>query len=61
MRKILLRWLLRVGAKMRILTETIHICAQLIDYVLVFQTVAVTRQNFQLLGITSLFVASKYN
>lgn len=61
MRRILLRWLLQVCRKFQIKHETLHICVQMIDYVLVFESHRINKTNFQLLGATSLFVASKYN
>jgi cyclin B len=61
MRRILLRWLLQVGKKFQIKHETMHICVQMIDFVLVFESHRINKANFQLLGVTSLFVASKYN
>lgn len=61
MRRILLRWLLQVGRKFQIKHETLHICVQMIDFVLVFESHRINKANFQLLGVASLFVASKYN
>ena len=61
MRRVLLRWLLQVGKKFQVKQETMHICVQLIDYMLIFETCLIDKSNFQLLGITALFIASKYN
>ena len=61
MRKILLNWLMTVGQKFKVKDETMHICAQLIDYLLLFQSAQISKTNFQLLGVAALFVASKYN
>lgn len=61
MRRVLLRWLVQVGRKFQVQAETLHICVQLVDYVLVFDSARIHRGNFQLLGIAALFVASKYN
>ena len=36
MRRVLLRWLMQVGAKFQVKNETIHICTQIIDFVLLF-------------------------
>ena len=36
MRRVLLRWLIQVGGKFQVKNETIHICTQIIDYVLLF-------------------------
>lgn len=41
--------------------ETLHICAQIVDFVLVCEPSRISKANFQLLGIAALFVASKYN
>lgn len=38
-----------------------QLCVHLVDYVLIFSGGTINRSNFQLLGITALFVASKYN
>jgi hypothetical protein len=38
-----------------------HICAQIVDFVLVCEPSRISKANFQLLGIAALFVASKYN
>jgi hypothetical protein len=61
MRKILVNWILQVAEKFKANQETVHISIQIIDYILVFSHKKITKTNFQLLGISSLFVASKYN
>lgn len=61
MRSVLIKWLLQVAEKFLASQETIHISIQIIDYILVFSYKKITKRNFQLLGIASLFVASKYN
>lgn len=61
MRRVLLRWLLQVGRKFQVMQETMHICAQIVDFVLVCEPARITKANFQLLGIAALFVASKYH
>lgn len=61
MRRVLLRWLLQVGKKFQVKHETMHICVQMIDFVLVFEPYRIDKSNFQLLGVAALFVASKYN
>lgn len=61
MRKILIKWLLQIGQRFRVGDDTIHICVQLIDHFLIHETGKINRNNYQLLGITALFVASKYN
>lgn len=54
-------WLMKVADKIRAKPETLHLCVQVIDFILIFETRRIDRHNFQLLGITSLFVACKYN
>jgi hypothetical protein len=61
MRRVLLRWLLQVGRKFQVKEETMQICVQLIDLMLVLETARISKINFQLLGVAALFVASKYN
>jgi hypothetical protein len=61
MRKVLLRWLLQVSRKFQVKEETIQLCVQIIDYLLIFQSTLISKQNFQLLGVAALFVASKFN
>lgn len=59
MRKILVKWLIKLALACRLKSETIHICVQLVDCVLIRNPALITKQNFQLLGVTSLFMASK--
>jgi len=61
MRKVLLKWLLQVSRKFQVKDETMQICVQIIDYLLIFQSTLISKHNFQLLGVASLFVACKYN
>lgn len=61
MRKVLLKWLMQVGRKFQVRDETMQICVQLIDFMLLHERTQISKGNFQLLGVTSLFVASKYN
>lgn len=61
MRRVLLRWLFQVGRKFQVMQETMQICVQIIDFVLVCEPARINKTNFQLLGIASLFVASKYH
>ena len=61
MRKVLLRWLMQVSKKFQVKDETMQICVQIIDYLLLFQSTLIAKHNFQLLGVSALFVASKYN
>lgn len=61
MRLILVKWLIQVGEKFKVNSETLHICVQLVDHMLIFEGGSINKANFQLLGIASLFVAAKYN
>ena len=61
MRTILIKWLLKVGLKFRIKQESIHICVQLIDYMLINRGSMFNKGNFQLLGVACLFISCKYN
>lgn len=38
-----------------------QICIQIIDYLLILESSKISKHNFQLLGVTALYVASKYN
>lgn len=58
MRGILVDWLVDVHKKFRLRTHTLFIAVNLIDRAL--EKFIVEKQNFQLLGITCLFIASKY-
>jgi hypothetical protein len=61
MRRILIKWIIQVAEKFKAGNETVHMGVQIIDYILVFSHQKITKFNFQLLGISALFVASKYN
>lgn len=61
MRQVLVKWIIQVAQKFKASQETVHISVQIIDYILVFSNKKITKVNFQLLGISALFVASKYN
>lgn len=61
MRKILIKWLAKVASKFRCQSETLHLCVQLIDLMLIQQGPKFDKTNFQLLGVTCLLIASKYN
>ena len=52
---------MQVSRKFQVKDETLQLCIQIIDYVLLFSNSQLTKQNFQLLGVAALFVASKYN
>lgn len=61
MRKILIKWLIKVGRKFRVRSQTIHMCVQLIDFMLIHKGTMFNKTNFQLLGVTCLFISCKYN
>lgn len=61
MRGILVKWIIQVGEKFKVKPETIHICVQLIDFVLIVKGSTINKSNYQLLGVSCLFVASKFN
>ena len=61
MRGILVKWIIQVGEKFKVKPETIHICVQLIDFALIVKGNSINKTNYQLLGVSALFVASKYN
>jgi G2/mitotic-specific cyclin 2 len=58
MRGILVDWLIEVHAKFRLLPETLFLGVNLVDRFLTARTVTVER--LQLIGITALLIASKY-
>lgn len=58
MRSILVDWLVEVHGKFRLLPETIFLAVNIVDRMLSIKTVSMLK--FQLIGITSLFIASKY-
>eukprot|EP01017_Pseudomicrothorax_dubius_P025144 TRINITY_DN2682_c0_g5_i1.p1 TRINITY_DN2682_c0_g5~~TRINITY_DN2682_c0_g5_i1.p1 ORF type:complete len:399 (+),score=120.75 TRINITY_DN2682_c0_g5_i1:209-1405(+) len=58
MRAILVDWLVDVHSKFKLLPETLFLCVNIIDRYL--DKVQTPRQKLQLVGITSLFIASKY-
>jgi G2/mitotic-specific cyclin 2 len=58
MRGILVDWLIEVHAKFRLLPETLFLCVNLVDRFLSCK--AVGMEKLQLVGVTALFVASKY-
>lgn len=58
MRAILNDWIVEVHAKFRLLPETIFIATNLIDRFLSVRMVSLVK--FQLVGLTALFVAAKY-
>ncbi|OQR96268.1 Cyclin B [Thraustotheca clavata] len=59
MRGILVDWLVDVHAKYHLLPQTLHIAVNLVDRHLE-KNVTLPRGRLQLVGVTSLFIASKY-
>lgn len=58
MRSILIDWLIEVHLKFKLIPETLYLTVNVIDRYLDKQIVS--RQKLQLLGVTALFLASKY-
>jgi hypothetical protein len=58
MRGILMDWLIEVHLKFRLLPETLFIATNLIDRFLSLRVISLVK--FQLVGLTALFIASKY-
>ncbi|WWC67913.1 uncharacterized protein I206_101831 [Kwoniella pini CBS 10737] len=58
MRAILMDWLIEVHAKFRLLPETLFIATNLVDRFLSKRVISLVK--FQLVGLTALFIASKY-
>lgn len=58
MRSILIDWLISVHSQLRLKRDTLFLCANIIDRYI--SQKIILRSKFQLLGITALFVASKY-
>lgn len=58
MRYVLIDWMSEVHYKFRLLPETLYLAVNLMDRFLSSRTVAAAK--FQLVGVTALFVASKY-
>ncbi|KAF1774863.1 Cyclin-like [Phytophthora cactorum] len=59
MRAILVDWLVDVHYKYGLLPQTLHIAVLLIDHFLE-KSLSVGRQRLQLIGVTAMFIASKY-
>lgn len=59
MRAILVDWLVDVHCKYDLLPQTLHVAVRLIDRYLE-KDLAVPRQRLQLVGVTAMFIASKY-
>ncbi|XP_032874470.1 G2/mitotic-specific cyclin-B1 [Amblyraja radiata] len=58
MRAILIDWLVQVQKKFQLLQETLYMTVSIIDRFL--QDSPVTKRNLQLIGVTAMLVASKY-
>jgi hypothetical protein len=58
MRSVLIDWLIQVHLKFHLLQETMYLCVQIIDAYLM--AVDVPKMQLQLVGVTAMFVASKY-
>jgi cyclin B len=58
MRSILVDWIIEVHMKFRLLPETLYLCINIIDRYL--SHVEVPRKRLQLVGVTALLVACKY-
>ena len=58
MRAILIDWLVEVHLKFKLMPETLHLTVNVIDRFLARKQV--TRKNLQLVGVTAMLVASKY-
>ncbi|NWZ78700.1 CCNB2 protein, partial [Poecile atricapillus] len=58
MRAILVDWLVQVHLRFRLLQETLYMCVAIMDRFL--QSHPVPRKKLQLVGVTALLVASKY-
>jgi len=58
MRAILVDWIIEVHLKFKLLPETLFITVNLIDRYL--SQTSIKRNNLQLVGVTCMFIASKY-
>lgn len=58
MRAILISWLVEVHLKYNLLPETLYITVNLVDRFCASQTVP--RADYQLLGVTAMLIACKY-
>ena len=58
MRAILVDWLIDVHLKFKLVGETMFLCVNLIDRFLA--KVQISRKKLQLVGVTCMFIASKY-
>jgi cyclin B len=58
MRAILVDWIIEVHLKFKLLPETLFITVSLIDRYL--EKVQIKRNNLQLVGVTAMLIATKY-
>lgn len=58
MRAILVDWIIEVHLKFKLMPETLFITVSLIDRFL--ERVQIKRHNLQLVGVTAMLIASKY-
>ena len=58
MRSVLVDWLIQVHLKFHLLQETLYLCVHIIDAYLMLTDVP--KMQLQLVGVTAMFVASKY-
>lgn len=58
MRSILIDWIVEVHMKFRLMPETLYLCVNIIDRYL--SKVTVKRNRLQLVGVTALLIACKY-
>merc|ERR1719506_2692832 len=58
MRAILIDWLVEVHLKFKLMVETLYLTVNLIDRYL--EKESITRNKLQLVGVTAMFIASKY-
>lgn len=59
MRGILVDWIVVVSKKFKLKDHTLHLCVMLIDKFCVHSPSYVRKKNFQLVGVTCLFIACK--
>lgn len=58
MRAILLDWLVDIHLKFKLSPETLYLAINLVDRML--EKIPITKKKFQLLGVTSMLIAAKY-
>jgi hypothetical protein len=60
MRQILADWLFHVQTRFNLLNETLHLTINLLDRSLIALCDSINKENLQLLGVTCLFISSKF-